>query len=144
MKNLSIDSIQGCISILDRAELPARFVTIGGQSFAVGTKIKLHEVVEMSPVEGSNSTKNWFGVASEINGAVQVLGVNTLLGIIFEMKDNKQKRTVIENGLTDKTIKDLLGKTIEVTKLQPYKAKRFGTDEIIERNAPVFKIVEGE
>lgn len=125
---------------LDVSELPARFTTVGGAVYAKGTKIQIVGFGNFP--NPSDPAKTYVAACGIVNGASSPVGANTLLGIYF----NKSGRQVIENGINDKPIKDLMGKTLEVVETKPIKVRTFvegkATNE--ERNAtiPVFKIVE--
>lgn len=138
--------IAGCKKILTTAEIPARFASIGGDTYAVDTVIELDAVVEMEPI--SIGGKPWLGVSALVNGSVAVVGANTLMGIYFTSGENS-KRATIDNGLNS-SIKDLLGKTIKVVSHETVNVNQFRTaDEIaankelkeVSKKMPVFEFV---
>ena len=141
--------ISGCVKVITNvSELPPRATSVGGASYAVGSIIELDEVVEMKPLEGSSSTRNWFGVSALVNGAVAVVGFNTLLGTYFDID---RKRQTIKNGLESLSIAQMTGKTIKVASVEEYQTPAFLTAEereagkvaeILTKNMPIFVIVE--
>ena len=102
-KEFKFSLIDGCVSVTKRNEIPARFTSVGGDTYAVGTIIDLCEVVTMKPISvGGN---NWQGVGSIINGSHVVIGANTLItdhmhGHICkeELKLSPKRRSLFSRG----------------------------------------------
>jgi hypothetical protein len=144
--NIEKRQIPGCKRILTTSEIPARFASIGGDTYAKDTVIELDAVVEMEAI--SQGGKPWLGISALVNGSVAVVGANTLMGIYFTSGE-QSKRAVIDNGL-NLSVKDLLGKTIKVVDHETVTVNAFRTaDEIAEgkeikevaKNMPIFELV---
>ena len=149
-KEFKFSLIDGCVSVTKRNEIPARFTSVGGDTYAVGTIIDLCEVVTMKPISAGGN--NWQGVGSIINGSHVVIGANTLMGTYFkaDAESDTQTRETIDNGINTISIKDMLDKTVKVVGHEDVKIFTFLTDaekeagkvrSVINKRMPIFEIV---